>query len=99
MKKFLGITFGGLQRKTLQLSLVLLLLVSLANVAINVWSNQMLTDVVAQTREEQTQAISRISEETMLGVQENALVEINRLTAALVNDLNQYSRSVHTVQL
>ena len=93
MKKFLGITFGGLQRKTLQLSLVLLLLVSLANVAINVWSNQMLTDVVAQTREEQTQAISRISEETMLGVQENALVEINRLTAATADA--EFSEVVH----
>ena len=86
MKKILGINFGGLQKKTIALVLLMLLLASMAFAAISIYQNTMLIKVVEQTRVDQQQAISSVSRETMHTVLENSVVSSMELRAGLADN-------------
>ena len=74
MKKFLGITLGGLQKKAITLVLMMLLIVIAVAAGISAYQNKMLVGIVEETRSGQQQAISKISERTMDRVLESAMV-------------------------
>ena len=85
MKKIFGITFGGLQKKTIALVLVLLVLTVALFALLSAYQNSALVDVVSETRREQQEAISQSSKATMDAVLERALVSSTQLEAELVN--------------
>ena len=68
MKKILGMTFGGLQHKILNLVLTFLLLMVAVFGAISFYQSKTLSKTVNQAREKQQEAIRDVSEETMNGV-------------------------------
>ena len=73
MKKVLGLTLGGLQKKAITLALVMLLIAVLTFTAVFFYQNNMLADVVGETRTEQQNAISQVSRETMHQMLEGSL--------------------------
>ena len=90
MKRVLGITFGGIQRKTLELTIALIIITALAFTGVSVYQNRALVEIVAQTRTEQEKAISSISQETMLGIQQNILTDMVSLQASIADaDLSE----------
>ena len=83
MKKFLGITFGGLQRKALVLVLLVLALTSAMFTGVTLYQNRQLVRIVDDTRTEQQQAISSIASRTMHQVVDGSLTETTSLQAQL----------------
>ena len=66
MRKILGLTYGGLQKKMVKLVMGILLITVGVFAVLAFFQSRMLTGVVEDTRVEQEQAISRTSEDTML---------------------------------
>ena len=93
----LGITFGGLQKKTILLVLFMLAVAVGVFVAVSVYQNEMLVRIVGETRTEQQQAISHASEETMRRVLEESLVETTDLQAKIAN--NDFSEIIHDIHM
>ena len=93
----LGITFGGLQKKTILLVLFMLAFAVGVFVAVSVYQNEMLVRIVGETRTEQQQAISHASEETMRRVLEESLVETTDLQAKIAN--NDFSEIIHDIHM
>lgn len=85
MKKKLGITFGGLQKKTIALVLIVLILSVLAFGLVYAYQSRMLKNVVGETRREQQEAISASSKQTMAAVLERLLVSNTELEAELAD--------------
>ena len=99
MKKYFGIVFGGLQKKTIALVLMMLILVAGAFLGISAYQSRMLVRVVEQTRVDQQQAISQVSEETMFQVMESSLVSGTELQAGLADsDLSEIVNDVYMLQ-
>ena len=65
MKKIGKITLGGLQQKNANLVLVLLLIAIFLFAGVSFYQNRSLTTLVEETRTQQQESITRISEETM----------------------------------
>ncbi len=86
MKKILGITFGGLQKRAILLVALMLLLLAAMFIGITIYQNRMLLNVVAETRVEQQNAISETSKATMHQVMEGSLVSATELKATLANN-------------
>ena len=95
MRKVFGITFGGLQKRTIVLVLSMLLIMLAAFVGVSAYQNKMLIRVVGETRVEQQQAISQVSEETMHQMLEGALVDSTSLRADLED--SEFSEIVNNV--
>ena len=83
MRKILGITLGGLQKKTITLVLIMLLIMVAVFAGISHYQNRMLVGVVGETRDDQQEAISQVSEETMQQMLEKSLVTSTTLRATL----------------
>ena len=86
MKKILGITFGGLQKRAILLVALMLLLLAAMFAGITIYQNRMLLNVVAETRVEQQNAISETSKATMHQVMEGSLVSATELKANLADN-------------
>ena len=86
MKKILGMTFGGLQKRAILLVALMLLLLAVMFAGITVYQNRMLLNVVAETRVEQQGAISETSKATMHQVMEGSLVSATELKANLADN-------------
>ena len=99
MKKILGITFGGLQRKALLLVLLVLSLTVAMFIGISVYQNNQLIRVVEDTRVEQQTAISTITSQTMRQVMDGTLTEMTALQAELADrDFSEVIRDVYMLQ-
>ena len=81
MKKVLGVTFGSLQKKVVTLVMTVILLTVGLLALVSYFQNQMLVSIVEETRNEQQQAISRTSEETMSQILENSIIRMTVLEA------------------
>ncbi len=97
MRKVLGITLGGLQKKTITLVLLMLLIMLAAFVGVSAYQNKMLIHVVGETRIDQQQAISQVSEETMHEMLEGALVTSTTLRANLED--SEFSEIINNVYM
>ena len=99
MKKILGFTFGGLQKKTMNLVLMLLLVTVAVFMAVSVYQNSMLVDIVGEAKAEQQQAISQTSEKTMLAILESAFVDATEKTAKIADhDFAEVVNNVYMLQ-
>ena len=97
MKKILGITFGGLQKKTVSLVLMVLF-ATIAVFSLGIfYQNKMLVSLVETTRSEQEQSISRTSQETMNDVMEGTLSQTTALQANITD--NDFSEVVHYITM
>ena len=97
MRKILGLTYGGLQKKMVKLVMGILLITVGVFAVLAFFQSRMLTGVVEDTRDEQEQAISRTSEDTMLQVLENSLVSSTGLQATVAD--NDFAEVVHNVTM
>ena len=97
MRKVLGITFGGLQKKTVTLVLVMLLIMLAVFVGVSHYQNRMLVGVVGETRDGQQEAISQVSEDTMHQMLEGSLVSSTSLRADLED--SEFSEIVNNVYM
>ena len=74
LKKVFGVTFGSLQKKVVTLVMIVILLTVGLLALVSYYQNQMLVNIVEDTRNEQQQAISRTSEETMSKILETSII-------------------------
>ena len=81
MKKIMGMTFGGLQKKMVRLVMTVLCLAIVALTAVSFFQDRMLISLVEDTRIEQQQAISGISKETMSQILEDSFVRMTGVEA------------------
>ena len=77
MKIIKVIKIGGLQQKIFNLMLVFILLLVGAYVAVSVWQQRSLTNIVKESGARQQESITAVSEETM-----NAVLGAGRLCAS-----------------
>ena len=99
MKKIFRIKLGGLQKKTINLVLIVLFLTVAAFFAVSSYQNKMLLEIVGETRIEQQQAISQTSEETMHQVIMNTLVSTTALRANIAdNDFAEVVNNTYMLQ-
>ena len=99
MRKILGITFGGLQKKTLNLVLMMLLVTVALFIGVSVFENRMLVKIVGEAKTEQQQAISRASETTMQSILESAFVDATAKQAKIAdNDFAEVVNNIHMLQ-
>ena len=86
MKKFFGITFGGIQQKITNLVLIILVaLIALFSV-ITLYANNMLTGIVEETRDEQQQAISQTSQQALYERLDQSLAQATALKAKIADN-------------
>ncbi len=97
MKKILGITFGGLQKRAIVLVASMILLLVAMFIGITVYQNRTLLNVVEKTRVEQQTAISEMSQQTMHRVIESSLVSSTELKANLAD--NDFSEIVGSTRM
>lgn len=97
MKKVFGLTFGSLQKKVVNLVIAVLLVLVVLFTGISVFQNRMLTDLVDETRQEQQEAISRISGQTMIRTLEESFVRTTRLQADIAD--SEFSEVVNNVRM
>ncbi|MBO7395089.1 MAG: SpoIIE family protein phosphatase [Ruminococcus sp.] len=86
MKKFLGITFGGLHSKILAVLLIFLLAIVGFNTAVSIYKTSTLSKIVDESGKEQRAAIEQVSGDTMYKTIENSLTTINTLRAEKLDD-------------
>ncbi len=99
MKKFLGLTLGGLQKKTITLVLLILLIAVVAAGAVSAYQNRMLVGIVEDTRTTQQQAISQISDKTMTQMLQGSMVSTTALQAGLAdNDFSEVVNNIYMLQ-
>ena len=99
MKKYLGITFGGLQKKTVALVLLILAAMVAIFLGVSAYQSRMLSDIVGEARNEQQAAISQASRDTMHQVMENTLVRSTALQAKIAdNDFSEIVDQIHMLQ-
>ena len=99
MKKFLGSTLGGLQKKAITLVLMMLMIVVAVAAGVSAYQNKTLVSIVEETRSDQQQAISKISERTMDRVLESAMVSSTEMRAKLAdNDFSEIVNDLYMLQ-
>ena len=99
MKKFLGITFGGLQKKTVTLVLLIFSAMVAIFLGVSAYQSRMLSDIVGEARNEQQAAISQASRGTMHQVMESTLVNTTALQAKIAdNDFSEIVDQIHMLQ-
>ncbi len=99
MKKFLGVTFGGLQKKAIGLVLIVLILTAAMLAGISAYQGRQLSGIVGNTRTEQQEAISGVSKDTMHGMLENTMTTSTELRANLAdNDFAEVIKDITMLQ-
>ncbi len=86
MKKILGITFGGLQRRLIGLVLTVLVTAAAVFAGVSAYQNRRLSSIVGEARTMQQQAISRTSQETMHSMLTSAMVQASRMEATIADN-------------
>ncbi len=87
MKIINGIKFGGLQQKIFNLMLLFIVALIGAYVAVSVYQQRNLANVVQQASAEQQASITAVSEETMSAVLETTMAKSTALQAYIADDL------------
>ena len=87
MKMIHGHKLGGLQQKIFYLVLIFLLALVGVFVAVSIYQQNSLSDIVGSASLEQQAAITDVSEQTMEGVLENTLSKTTALQAYIAGDL------------
>jgi sigma-B regulation protein RsbU (phosphoserine phosphatase) len=99
MKKILGLTYGGLQKKLVRLVLAIVIATVGLFALAALWQSRMLTSIVEETRVEQQEAISRTSDEIMSAMLEKSFVQSSGLYASLAdNDFSEIVKNVYMLQ-
>ena len=99
MKKILGLTFGGLHQKILNLVLVFALALIVFFGLSELYRNSILSDTVAKAGAEQQEAITQVSENTMSRVINGSLVKTNALQAYIAEEMfKNLKNDVSTLQ-
>ena len=97
LKKVFGVTFGSLQKKVVTLVMIVIVLTVGLLALVSYYQNQMLVNIVEDTRNEQQQAISRTSEETMSKILETSIIRTTVLEAQKAD--HEFSEVVNDVQM
>ena len=87
MKIIKGIKIGGLQQKIFNLMLIFILLLVGAYVAVSVWQQRSLTNIVQESGARQQASITAVSEETMEAVLSVSMTQSTALQAYIADDL------------
>ncbi|MBQ9868441.1 MAG: SpoIIE family protein phosphatase [Ruminococcus sp.] len=87
MRKWLGLTIGGLQQKILNLVLIFMLAMIGVFSAVSFYQSKKLTKTVKEARDEQQQAIETVSQDTMHQVINGTLVKTTALQAYIADDM------------
>lgn len=87
MKKFRGITIGGIQQKIFNLVVITIILIMASYTTVIIYQSGRLTELVRQTSETQKQTISSISEKTMASVLESSLTQSTQMEAYIAEDI------------
>ena len=99
MKIIKGIKIGGLQQKIFNLMLIFILLLVGAYVAVSVWQQRNLTNIVQESGARQQASITAVSEETMEAVLSASMSQRTALQAYIADDLfNDVRTDVLTLQ-
>ena len=99
MKKILGITFGGLQRKTVTLVLMVLFVTIGIFSIVAAYQNRLLIKLVNDTKKEQQESISAISKESMSRALEESMVSSNKLQAMVADqDFSEVINDISMLQ-
>ena len=99
MKKILGITFGGLQRKTVTLVLMVLFVTIGIFSVVAAYQNRLLVKLVEETKREQQDSISTISKESMAKILETSMISTNNLQAAVADqDFSEIINNISMLQ-
>ena len=97
MKKILGITFGGLQRKTVTLVLMVLFVTIGIFSVVAAYQNRLLVKLVEETKREQQDSISTISKESMAKILETSMISTNNLQAAVADQ--DFSEIINNISM
>ena len=87
MKNIRGFKIGGLQQKICNLLLVIILSLIAVYVAVSVWQQRNLTEIVRQSSLRQQESIAEVSEETMESVMNTSMSQRVALQAYIADDL------------
>ncbi|MBQ8075978.1 MAG: SpoIIE family protein phosphatase [Oscillospiraceae bacterium] len=87
MKTIRGIKIGGLQQKIFNLMLIFIVALIGVFVAVSVYQQRSLTNIVQKASVEQQESITEVSEETMKAVLETSMLRSTALQAYIANDL------------
>ncbi len=87
MKKVFGITLGGLQQKIMNLVLIFLLALIAVFMGITIYQTNNLNKIVSQTRDEQQEAIGKVSGNTMQQVIQSSMTKTTALQAYIADDM------------
>ena len=87
MKKILGLTFGGLQHKILNLALFVFITAVLCVTGITIFRAKILSEVVEETRVEQQATITERSTDTLMQSIEVTMTKTNALQAYIADDM------------
>ena len=87
MRKWLGLTIGGLQQKILNLVLIFMLAMIGVFSAVSFYQSKKLSKTVKEARDEQQQAIETVSQDTMHQVINGTLVKTTALQAYIADDM------------
>ncbi len=87
MRKWLGLTIGGLQQKILNLVLIFMLAMIGVFSAVSFYQSKKLSKTVKEARDEQQQAIKTVSQDTMHQVINGTLVKTTALQAYIADDM------------
>ncbi|MBO6268173.1 MAG: SpoIIE family protein phosphatase [Clostridium sp.] len=99
MKYVRGLKIGGLQQKILNLTLIFVLLLVGAFVAVSVYQQHHLSDIVSEAGNRQQASITDVSEATMEAVLEQSLTKTTALQAYIAGDLfGDVKADVQTLQ-
>ena len=99
MKKVLGITFGGLQQKIINLVLALILVTVALFAGVSYYQSRMLSSIVNEAGEDQRVSIAQISEETMHTQLESSFVKVSDLQAEIAdNDFAEIINYIYVMQ-
>ena len=99
MKILFGLKIGGLQQKILNLVLVFILAIVGAYFGASVYLSKNLTKVVDESAVKQKASMTKISEETMLGMLNASLTQSNKMEADIANSVfTEAKGNVQTLQ-
>ena len=99
MKYVRGLKIGGLQQKIFNLMLIFVLLLVGAFVAVSVYQQHHLSDIVSEAGNRQQASITDVSEATMEAVLERSLTKTTALQAYIAGDLfGDVKADVQTLQ-
>ncbi len=87
MRKWLGLTIGGLQQKILNLVLIFMLAMIGVFSAVSFYQSKKLSKTVKDARDKQQQAIETVSQDTMHQVINGTLVKTTALQAYIADDM------------